>query len=598
MRRRRHSETETPRGDAPERTRPGGAAQGPAKDDSPALRHLQSAAGNHALQQLLRPARVEQEAETSSGTEHAGTGVDRALGAGRPLDTATREAMRQKLGADFGAVRIHDDAAAAESARRLHASAYTLGEHIVVGGGTAGPGNTHGRSLLAHELAHVVQQQRNPRPRIQRQPPRGQDVDVDVAPESQAEAERLKKSGVNLPQVGQDTWQATGGSPYADILPGYSQQGDTCGAASLVSALLIWDREHWDPAHPNSRAVEACDLIILQLERHSAQAAERWATRSPQAQCNGEHGCNVTYWRNVSHGFIVLLGNIRNTARTPGGKVEEGGYQQMGRALYFLWNQGNGQGLSTSDISNIQNSLGLSTSISTNIRDFDEIFTNSIIANLGPDEIAQVFWFVKPSGQQHAFLVGRLSTGKWFLSDQGPSPAVQFQADTIEQLHAAVRLAATTGAYWLFVGSTDEYLQRARVLPGFVGVQKLGSAGGTHQTVQGTVPPGSQLGEVDAGYLTIGDTVTSGAFVGRMYTLDEAKVALPAGAGGGVIVELPYGVFTVYQTSAVSDANLDQTSLDAGDSSGMLLGGAHRFHHAWLILGNRFGVRRAWLQVY
>lgn len=589
MKRRYHPDHETPQADAGPRRE----AHEAGELHSVALHRLQRTAGNHALQQLVRPSGVEQQADTSPNNA-----VEQALGAGRPLDSATRTQVGPTPGAEFGEVRIHDDDAAAESARRLHALAYTLGNHIVFGRGGLAPHTEHGQSLLAHELAHVAQQRRDPRPRIQRQPAPGQDVDVDLAPESQAEAERLKAAGMNQPTVGQATWQAMGGSPYTDILPGYSQQGDSCGAASLVSALLIWDREHWDPAHPNSRAVDASDLIILELERHGGEATERWANKRPQAQCNGDHACNVALWKGLRDTFSAQLIHTRNTARMPGGKVESTDYQQMGLALYFLWNQGNGPGLGSGEIFSIQNSLGMSTRFSTNITDFDNIFTNAIVAGLAPDEIAQVFWFVKPSGQQHAFLVGRLATGKWFLSDQGPSPAVQFETDTLEQLHSAVRIAASTGGYWLFVGSVQDYMDQAHVLPGYVGVQKLGSPGGTHEKVEATVPPGSQLGEVDAGYFTIGDTITSGAFAGRTYTLDEAKAALPVGGGGGAIIERPYGVFTVYQTSAVSDANLDQTSLDASDSSGMLLGGAHQYHHAWLVLGNRFGVRRAWFQVY
>jgi Domain of unknown function (DUF4157) len=589
---------ETQQADGSLRLRPRIAAHEGAESLGPGLERLQKAAGNHALQQALRPPDAQPQTETTSAPASLNAGVDRALGPGLPLDFAAREEMGGQLGADLSEVRLHSDAAAAESAQRLHAAAYTLGPHIVFGADAEGLNTSHGRSLLAHELAHVLQQRRDHRPRIQRQAAPGQDVDVDVVPESQAEADRLKNAGVNLPQVGPGTWQATGGSPYTDILPAYSQQGDSCGAASLVSALLIWDREHWDPAHPNSRAVDACDLIILELERHGSAAVERWANKRPQAQCNGDHACNVALWQSLRDQFVALLVSTRNTARTPGGKVSESDYQQLGLSLYFLWNQGNGAGLGSGEIFNIQSSLGMSTQFSVNITDFDNIFTNAIVASLAPDEIAQVFWFVKPSGQQHAFLVGRLANGKWFLSDQGPSPAVQFQTDTLEQLHTSVRVAASTGGYWLFVGSVQDYMQQAHVLPGYVGVQKLGSPGGTQEKVEATVPPGSELGEVDAGFFTIGDSITSGAFAGRMYALDEAKAALPAGGGGGAIVELPSGVFSVYQTSAVSDANLDQTALDASDSTAMLLGGARRYHHAWLILGNRFGVRRAWFQVY
>ncbi|MEM8842781.1 MAG: DUF4157 domain-containing protein, partial [Pseudomonadota bacterium] len=62
------------------------------------------------------------------------------------------------MGADFGAVRIHDDAAAAERASRLGAQAYTQGCDIVFNKGRYDPESSRGKHLLAHELAHVVQQ--------------------------------------------------------------------------------------------------------------------------------------------------------------------------------------------------------------------------------------------------------------------------------------------------------------------------------------------------------------------------------------------------------------------------------------------------------
>ena len=79
---------------------------------------------------------------------------------GRSLDSDTRAFMESRFGGhDFGAVRVHDDAAAAQSAREVDAHAYTVGPHIVFGAGQYQPGSDSGRHLLAHELAHTVQQQ-------------------------------------------------------------------------------------------------------------------------------------------------------------------------------------------------------------------------------------------------------------------------------------------------------------------------------------------------------------------------------------------------------------------------------------------------------
>lgn len=72
------------------------------------------------------------------------------------LDSAPPQSGRGN--ADFGAVRVHTDSRAAESARAVGARAYTVGSHIVFGAGRYAPRTGEGRSLLAHELTHVLQQ--------------------------------------------------------------------------------------------------------------------------------------------------------------------------------------------------------------------------------------------------------------------------------------------------------------------------------------------------------------------------------------------------------------------------------------------------------
>ncbi|HEX8557746.1 MAG TPA: DUF4157 domain-containing protein [Pyrinomonadaceae bacterium] len=77
---------------------------------------------------------------------------------GQPLDASTRAFMEPRFGYDFARVRVHADERAAESARAVNALAYTVGRHVVFGAGRYAPWGGEGRRLLAHELAHVVQQ--------------------------------------------------------------------------------------------------------------------------------------------------------------------------------------------------------------------------------------------------------------------------------------------------------------------------------------------------------------------------------------------------------------------------------------------------------
>jgi hypothetical protein len=79
-----------------------------------------------------------------------------------PLDAETRAYMEPRFGHDFANVRVHAGDRAAASAKTLGAQAYTIGDDIVMGEGRYRPHTPEGRGLLAHELAHVVQQQGAP----------------------------------------------------------------------------------------------------------------------------------------------------------------------------------------------------------------------------------------------------------------------------------------------------------------------------------------------------------------------------------------------------------------------------------------------------
>ncbi|HYR10131.1 MAG TPA: DUF4157 domain-containing protein [Longimicrobium sp.] len=77
---------------------------------------------------------------------------------GRALDPAVRAEMEPRFGHSFADVRVHADGQAAESARAVGAHAYAVGRDVVFGAGRYAPGSAEGRRLIAHELAHVVQQ--------------------------------------------------------------------------------------------------------------------------------------------------------------------------------------------------------------------------------------------------------------------------------------------------------------------------------------------------------------------------------------------------------------------------------------------------------
>lgn len=96
-------------------------------------------------------ARPEQQGAGGAGPRDAFAGYLKGLaGGGRPLSAGVRAQMERGFGQDFSSVRVHEDAA---GARALGGQAFAQGEDIFVA-----PGRAEDPRLIAHELAHVVQQ--------------------------------------------------------------------------------------------------------------------------------------------------------------------------------------------------------------------------------------------------------------------------------------------------------------------------------------------------------------------------------------------------------------------------------------------------------
>jgi len=134
---------------SPSRPRRNGAAT-EQRGASGLLTHLQRSAGNAAVANLV------------AGDDERSPVHDVVASSGRPLDGPVRALMEQRLGADFGSVRLHTDGAATASAASVQARAYTVGEHVVVPEAAYRPDTTEGLRTLAHELTHVVQQRQGP----------------------------------------------------------------------------------------------------------------------------------------------------------------------------------------------------------------------------------------------------------------------------------------------------------------------------------------------------------------------------------------------------------------------------------------------------
>jgi Domain of unknown function (DUF4157) len=116
--------------------------------DADAILGLQRTVGNGAVTSLLEEERSPVHEVIKSG--------------GRPLEPDVRDDMEARLGHDFSDVRVHDDTAAAGSAAAVNAHAYTVGSNVVFQRDTYDPSTQEGKTTLAHELTHVVQQRSGP----------------------------------------------------------------------------------------------------------------------------------------------------------------------------------------------------------------------------------------------------------------------------------------------------------------------------------------------------------------------------------------------------------------------------------------------------
>jgi pyrrolidone-carboxylate peptidase len=133
----------------------------------------------HGIQLKCAECEHEEKLQTKSNTNaassrYASPGISSQLqsekGSGSRLPRAVQSEMGNKIGADFSGVKIHSDSNAVQMNKELEAKAFTYGADIYFNEGHYNPASNIGKYLLAHELAHVVQQRTANTYSIQRQP--------------------------------------------------------------------------------------------------------------------------------------------------------------------------------------------------------------------------------------------------------------------------------------------------------------------------------------------------------------------------------------------------------------------------------------------
>jgi hypothetical protein len=164
---------------------------------------------------------------------------------GQPLDQKTRTYFEPRFHHDFGRVRIHSGELAAESAAAVGAFAYAAGSSIVFSEGRYQPETSAGRELLAHELAHVVQQ-----------------------PEATGKVSRIGDADSPFERAADATAKdVLAGAPSSDVVP--SQSSGTLHRK--VGAVNCPPNVFGAPADPKA-AIEAADTIAVRFATQAATA--------------------------------------------------------------------------------------------------------------------------------------------------------------------------------------------------------------------------------------------------------------------------------------------------------------------------------------
>lgn len=277
-----------------------------------------------------RPATLRRRAAGTAGLAPASV-FETLAAPGRPLDTATRGFMQQRIGRDFSGVRVHTDANAAASAHAVGAQAYTVGSNIVFGAGRYAPGTRDGTRLLAHELAHVAQQGAGPMPargrlRIgdpgdaaEHEADRIADSVLGASPRAAAPTPRapvLARQPLNIPQNPYTKEEAekpfeVPPNPYAEGVPPPAEHplGDVAYGSSgrFAATVLRHDAFASKGAHP-CKLIATMRIKFVQtdpaawpagrfaawLTEASRVIAERWSLRyllAADGECDSAEPC-------------------------------------------------------------------------------------------------------------------------------------------------------------------------------------------------------------------------------------------------------------------------------------------------------------------
>jgi len=210
------------------------------------IQHMHRSLGNQWVLRSLRLAGGD--VAGSPGSAGPPTRVHEVLSsAGRPLDSTTRSFMERRLGRSLESVRVHSDRRSEESVGALGARAYAVGRHLAFGANQYRPETGAGKRLIAHELAHTLQQASEFDPSIVRR-------DVEQAEPGEAEYRSFVQATIRV---------------FAAAATRYS----TVGPPDVLSRLIQEERDRVPPGGP---------LVTLMRDLAAIEEGTRRAAQGPQ----------------------------------------------------------------------------------------------------------------------------------------------------------------------------------------------------------------------------------------------------------------------------------------------------------------------------
>ena len=263
--------------------------------------------------------------------------VQSQLGSGTSLDSGTRSRMESAFGHDFSQVRVHTDAGAARLSDSLNARAFAVGNNVAFGTGEYRPGTISGEVLLAHELAHVVQQagaaSAGPMQKggsayteLEADADRAAAGAVASAWGLGARAAPALRSGLSLQRCGKPTPAAAGGSDErlsVCIRPVRIADDDGKNPTTLPSfaeTISIWNKCCMDVTVNSSTTVNKTDYKILDESPNDTPTAEETALFGA---AGGSGGCVSVFVADQFHQGAVTGKDVSGGGGTyDGGKAE------------------------------------------------------------------------------------------------------------------------------------------------------------------------------------------------------------------------------------------------------------------------------------